>query len=304
MCGVRQHGQREAQEPVGAQFQQHARQHHAARGRGLHVRVGQPRMERKHGHFHGKRGKEGPEQPGLQPGRILGIAQREDIERFFPCVKIEHDNGHEQQDAPGQGIQEKLDGRVHAIGAAPNPDQQIHGNQHGFPEHVEQHEVQRDEHAQRGGFHHEQADHEFPDARLDRGPGYQDAERRQQGGQQHQGQADPIHAHCVVDGGRRNPLVHFHELHGRRGFIEQDPERQRDQEHQRRDPQGHPLGQSFFDQQDRRHAQQGQEDDQGQPWKSAGRHVDQDPFISGRHRGRPLRAGDIASWRSLPSSLT
>ena len=286
MRGVRQHGQRETQKPIGAEFEQHARQYHATRGRGLHVRVRQPRMERKHRHFHGKRGEEGPEQPGLQPGRILGVTQREDVEGVFPGVEIEHDNRHQQQDAAGQGIQEKLDGRVYAVGSAPDPDQQVHGDQHGFPEDVEQHEVQRDEHAECGGFHDEQADHEFSDARPDRGPGHQDAERRQQGGQQHQGQADPVHAHRVVDGGRCNPLMRFHELHGSRGFIEQDPRHERDQEHQRRNPQSHPFGQGFFDQQNRRHAQHGQKDDQGQPWESAGRHVDQEPFISGRH-GRP-----------------
>ena len=61
--GLREHRDREAQEPVGAHLQQHAGQHDRARGRRVGVRVGQPRVEREQRHLHREADREREEQP-------------------------------------------------------------------------------------------------------------------------------------------------------------------------------------------------------------------------------------------------
>ena len=63
---VREHRQREADEAVAADLQQHAGEDHRARGRRLDVRVGQPGVDRPHRHLDREAGEEGEEQPGLR----------------------------------------------------------------------------------------------------------------------------------------------------------------------------------------------------------------------------------------------
>ena len=67
--GVRQHRQREAQEAVAAELQQHAGQDHRARRRRLDVGVRQPGVHRPHRQLDGEGGEAGQPQPLLQAGR-------------------------------------------------------------------------------------------------------------------------------------------------------------------------------------------------------------------------------------------
>jgi hypothetical protein len=63
------------------------------------------------------------------------------------AVEKEHQDRHQQQDAARQGIEEELDRRVHPVRAAPHADDEVHGDEHGFPEHIEQDEIERREDA-------------------------------------------------------------------------------------------------------------------------------------------------------------
>ena len=105
----------------------------------------------------------------------------------------------------GHGVDEELEGRVDLARAAPDADEQGHGDQHRFPEDEEEDEVEGAEHADHRRLHDQQADHELLDARLDVAPGGQHAQRHDQGRQQHQQQADAINADGVVDAQGRNP---------------------------------------------------------------------------------------------------
>ena len=51
--------------------------------------------------------------------------------------------GHRQQHRAGQGIQEELHRGIDPPRPAPHADQQEHRDQHRFPEHKEQDEIQR-----------------------------------------------------------------------------------------------------------------------------------------------------------------
>ena len=88
-----------------------------------------------------------------------------------------HD-GSQEQGRTRQGVQEELERGVPAIVSAPDCDEQIHGDEHGFPEHVEQDQIQCTEHAEHRRGHEQQAEVEFLLAFADVGPGTHDAQRQ------------------------------------------------------------------------------------------------------------------------------
>ncbi len=94
------------------------------------------------------------------------------------AVEVKHQNGHQHQQRAEHGEQEELDGRIDPPGrVAPDADEQVHGDQHHFPEDVEEEEVQGGEHPDHAAHQDQQADHELLDVGLDVGPGGQHAER-------------------------------------------------------------------------------------------------------------------------------
>ena len=166
-AGVRQHRQTESQESIGAHFQQNAGENDAAGGRRLDVRVREPGVKWKHGNLHREGGEECQEEPHLQRRRVGALAQGQDVERVS-SIKIQDEDGDQEQDAACEGVEKKLDGGIQPIRSSPDTDQEIHRNQHGFPKHIEQDEIQRDKDADHGAFHHEQHGHETLDSGGDR----------------------------------------------------------------------------------------------------------------------------------------
>jgi hypothetical protein len=83
-------------------------------------------------------------------------------------VEVEDQNGDEHEHAADHGIDEKFDGGVDpALGVAPDPDQQVHGNEHDFPEDVEKEKVEGHKNPDHPRFQEEEADHELFDLLLD-----------------------------------------------------------------------------------------------------------------------------------------
>ena len=157
-------------------------------------------------------------------------------------VEVEDQNGHQHQQGAEHGEQEELDGRIDPAGrVAPNPDEQVHGDEHHFPEDVEQEEVQGDEDADHAGHQGQQADHEFLDPDLDVVPGGQDAQRGEEGGEHDEQQGKAVDPHVVADTVSRQPLPALHELHGRGLAVEVKPEGQGNQELHHGDGQGGDL---------------------------------------------------------------
>ena len=95
---------------------------------------------------------------------------------------------------------------------SPDADQEIHRDQHHFPEQEEQEQVQRNEHADHSGFQNQQRDEKAFHALVNRFPGSEDRNRREQRGQQDQKQAEPVDAQVVVNRRLRNPGAKFIQL--------------------------------------------------------------------------------------------
>src|SRR3989441_10413255 len=66
-------------------------------------------------------------------------------------------------------VEDELDRRVNAVGAAPDADDEVHRDQHRLPEDVEEEEVEADEHAEHPRLEDQHRDHEFLPPVLDTG---------------------------------------------------------------------------------------------------------------------------------------
>src|SRR5258708_1783640 len=87
------------------------------------------------------------------------VRQREDIECAGDLV--DGDDRHEHQNASDECIEEKLDGGIDAALMAENPDEEVHRDQHGLPEEIEEHQVERAEDPYHTGLEEEQKHHEL-----------------------------------------------------------------------------------------------------------------------------------------------
>src|SRR5579863_4980989 len=94
----------------------------------------------------------------------------------------------------------------------PDSNQEVHGDQHYFPEKEKLEEIEGDKYADNTAFEHQQTDEEAAHAVLDGFPGSQDGNGRQKRREQDEKQADAVDPEVIVYGRRRNPVVEFHKL--------------------------------------------------------------------------------------------
>ena len=199
-------------------------------GRRLDVRVGQPRVEREERDLDGKGEREGEEEPALHLRRELQAVEVEQVEAREPrrarlgIGPRQADDGDEHQDAPRHGVEHELDGGVDAPLVAPDPDEEVHRDEHRVPEDVEQEQVDRDEHAEHGGLEREHEEREELHALVHRLPRREQRQRRQKAGQHDQEQADAVDADEVLDPEHRHPGVRLDELIVGTGGIKPPPE--------------------------------------------------------------------------------
>ena len=167
-------------------------------------------MEGEHGALDGKGQRHGQKGPELQ-FRAEGLGHQF---RDGECSArdVEGDDGHQKQGGTGQRVEEELDGCVALVRSAPDRDEQVHGHEHGFPEEVEEHEVQGREDADAGRGHEQQDDVELLDAPGDVVPGAEHAQRQEGHGQQDHEQADAVDAEMVGQPPLRHPGCLLHEL--------------------------------------------------------------------------------------------
>ena len=265
---------REPDETVRAHLQQHARQNDRARRRRLHVGVGQPRVKWEHGHLDRERHRKCEEAPELQRPRNLQRVQLQQVEARQPgrhaVVIAERQDGDEHEHAAGHRVEHEFDGGVYAIVVSPDPNQEIHRDEHRVPEHVEQEKVERDEHADHRRLEREHEHRECLHTAVDRLPRGQQRERGQESRQHDQEQADAVDADEVVDAERRDPGVALHELKIRRRGVEPRPQQQRARKHGERHHERHALNERFAlapDQSDGRRAGERNEHERGQQRK-------------------------------------
>jgi hypothetical protein len=150
----------------------------------------------------GERQGEGREHEHLHGGAKLGAVQLEQVGGVDPRLGVmgeeDHQDGHQHQHRAQQGEQEELHRRVDPPRAAPDADDEVHGNQHQLPEDVEEEHVQGHEGPQHPHLQQLQGEHEPLDPLLDRLVGRKYGNRREEGGQHHQEQADAVDAQVVA----------------------------------------------------------------------------------------------------------
>ena len=214
----REERQRESQEAVGPHLEQNPRQDHGPRRGRLDVRIGEPGVQREERHLDREREEEGREQPPGHGAKLTDLAQHVRVrERVRACglarVQIQHEDRHQHQQRAEERIDEELDRRVQPVVPAPDPDDEVHRNQHHFPHHIEEEEIERHEDADHARCQHEQQRVEATLALGDVAPASQNRERHEEGGEQDEEQRDPVHADRVVNAPRGDPGSIDGELH-------------------------------------------------------------------------------------------
>ena len=235
--GLREHRDREAQQPVGAHLEQHAGEHDRSGGRRVRVRVREPRVQREQRHLHRERDHEREEQPLRGPARQRAArrgprGERARVERqeaLGAAVQERHrEDADEQERGAGLREQEELHRGVATVVVAPARDEEVHRHQHDLEEHEEQDEVEREEHADERRF-----EQQHPG---DEGLGPFDVGRREQPdrdeqrGQRDHEQADAVDADRPPHPERFHPRVTREELVARITAVEVEHQVDRDRE--------------------------------------------------------------------------
>ena len=119
---------------------------------------------------------------------------------------------HQHEQAAGHGEENEFHRRVDAPRTAPHADQKIHRHQHDFPEHIEQHQIERQEGAEHAGFQEQHEDQILFDLVTHR-PGGQQRQRHEKGGKQNQKNADAVDTDKILNADGRHPRHPLDQLH-------------------------------------------------------------------------------------------
>jgi hypothetical protein len=203
-------------------------------------------VERHQRGLDGEGGEEAEEQPALRAVALGQVAQGLVVEAAAAVGLGRHvpqgDDGHQHEQPAEQGVEEELDRGVDTLLPAPGADQEVGGDQHGLPEDVEQEQVEGDEHAEHGGLERQQGGDVAAGA-VGHAPGADDGQRREQGGEQQQGQADAVDPDLVAHPQGAHPVGLLAELEARLATVEQQRQRHRQAQDHQADRQAHPLRQ-------------------------------------------------------------
>ncbi len=187
--------------------------------------------------------------------------QRRDVGGAGDVRHPQHRDQH--QDRAEQRVEEEFVAGIDAVGTAPHADDQIHRDQAGFEEDVEQEQVLRREHADHQQFHDQERGHVFADASGDRFPAGENADRHQEHAERDQDECDPVDPERI--GETREELLPFGELPLCAADIEIEPQHRAQCEvDQRCDQRDHPrelrVHEQAGDRRDERHEEHQRED--------------------------------------------
>src|SRR5205807_1902475 len=102
----------------------------------------------------------------------------------------EREDRQQHNHGTSQGVQKKFDGGVEAAVAAPDADEEIHGDEHHFPEDVKEKEIQGNENADHAGLEQEKQDVIFLGALVNRAPRREDGDHPEKRGKHDEQKAD------------------------------------------------------------------------------------------------------------------
>jgi hypothetical protein len=169
----------------------------------------------------------------------------EDLEAAV-ALHVQVDEGRQHQQRTHQRVEEELDRGVHAVGPAPDPDDEEHRDQHRLEEDVEQDRVERAEDAVDEPRLDQEGTQVLADLVGDHFPMRHDHQHGHEAVQEDQRHRDAVGAQVVVHVEACDPGRVLDELH-RRDRLELRPERDahqeaRDRAHEREPPGGRRLG--------------------------------------------------------------
>ncbi len=234
----------EADQAVGAHLQQRPREHHRAARRGLHVGVGEPRVEREERHLDGEGEREEQEEPRLVGRRRHELEELDVVGREHAAVdrlarrEPEPQQRDEHQQRPDERVDDELRRRIDAVLRAPDADDEVHRDQRELEEDVEEHHVERREHARHAALEQEQERVEGAVLLADVRPRAEHDDRPEQRRQHHEQQVDAVDADEVRHVEGREPVQALDELRPVGVRVEAEEERNREQERRHRDREG------------------------------------------------------------------
>src|SRR5690242_9365465 len=241
--GLGQQRNAEAHKPEGAEL--NARQDDGHGNGAFQQGIGQPGMKRKHRRLERESHEHEPENQNLLRQRNGDGQKLEEIERvglvhvmqrgIGMVVDIQERDADEHEYAAQQRVEDVFQCGVMPLGtASPEFDQKVAGNQHQFPEHEEENEIDRDEDTHRRRFERQERHHVQLRLVANGIPGINDHEHGQKDGQADEEHADSVDGQVVADAQGRNPPDVLDELHrGRIGNEAHQDEYGQGQFHQR-----------------------------------------------------------------------
>ena len=242
MGGIGEERQGKTQKAIGTHFEEHAGQDDGPPGRSFDVRVRQPGMKGEERNLDGKGERECGEQPHLGADRNLKGIQTQQVKSERTVLSImqigEIQDGHQHQETADHGVEQEFERGVNAPFATPDANQEVHGNQHDFPEDVEEKDINRDKGPDHAGFQDEKEKEILPDPMFNAAPGGQNHQRRKKGRQQHEEQADAIDTNIVFDPEFANPGIALNELKRGGLTIKAGEQAERDEEREQRRAKG------------------------------------------------------------------
>ncbi len=156
-------------------------------------------------------------------------------------LDVQEDDGHQHQQRAEQRVQEELERRVDAVRAAPDADDDVHRDQRGFEERVEQQAVEGREHADHQARQDQERTHVLVHALGDHFPAGDHDDHGDEGRQQHEPDGDAVHAQVVGRVEALDPGQLGLELHADLGIVEAGDQRDRDQERRDGRDEGEPA---------------------------------------------------------------
>src|SRR5216684_3574652 len=120
--------------------------------------------------------------------------------------------------------------RVAPAVASPNADQEVHRDEHHFPEHVKEEEIQGNENADHAGLQQEEQNVIFLGALMNRAPRRENGDHPEKRGEHDEQEADAVDAEMVFRADRRDPIGGFLKGEATPSWFEPSEQRKRDEE--------------------------------------------------------------------------
>ncbi len=136
---------------------------------------------------------------------------------------IDRQDGHQHEQRPDERENEELDCGVETSAASPDPDDEIHRDQHDLPEDVEHKQIKSDEHTEHARGEHQKERIIRSLVLFDVVEASQHSERHGERGEQHHKERDAVHTEVIRDPPIGYPRVPHLELHGGGAGLEGPP---------------------------------------------------------------------------------